>query len=127
MAFSFASSFNQKKIFDIDTSNFEYRKLEDLFKENSVDNPELGEVCDTIFPVRGVYINSKSMYDPQPTVATDDCYINFPAHMYEAAVDILRDPRAINAINAGKVGFKIEKYFQKRFQKDCYTAVWVDM
>lgn len=127
MAYSFASSYNVKKLFDIDTSDFEYHKLEELFEENSVENPELGTVCDKIFPVRGVYINSKSMFDPQPTIATDDCYVNFPAHMYQAAVDILRDPRAISAINSGKVGFKIEKYYQKRFQKDCYTATWVDM
>lgn len=127
MAFSFANSYNTKKIFDIDTSDFEYKKLEDLFNEYSVENPELGLVCDHVFPVKGVYINTKSMFDPQPTIATDSFYVNFPAHMYKGAVDILNDPRAISAINAGKVGFRIEKYYQKRFDKDCYSAIWVDM
>lgn len=126
MAYSFASSFNQKKLFDVDTSEYDYKKLEELFEENKIDNPELGEVCDRVFPVCGVYINSKSMFDPQPTVATDECYVNFPAHMYQAACNILNDPRAITAINSGKVGFRIEKYYQKRFEKFCYTAIWVD-
>lgn len=127
MAFSFATSYNQKKVFNVDTSEYEYIKLEELFKENSVDNPELGEVCDRIFPVKGIYINNKSMFDPQPVIATDECYVNFPAHMYQAAVDILNDPRAISAINNGKVGFRIEKYTQKRFEKECYSPIWVDM
>lgn len=128
MAFSFSNSYNTKKIFDIDTSDFEYKKLEELWEENSViPDGETEEVCTTVFPVRGLYLNNKSMYDPQPTAALDDCYVNLPAHMYKMAVDILNDPRAIAAINQGKVGFTIERYYQKRFQKQCYSVTWVDM
>lgn len=126
MAFSFASSFNTKRLFDIDTSDFDYVKLEELWKEHSqVVNGE--EECTKVFPVRGVYLNKKSMYEPQPVVATEDCYVNLPANMFDSALEILSDPRAIAAINQGKVGFQIEKYYQKRYQKDCYSAIWVDM
>lgn len=128
MAFSFSSEFNSKKIFNVDTSAYEYKKLEDLWKENSYIPDGLDEeVCDKIFPVCGLYLNEKSIYDPQPTVATDECYVNFPAFMYKTAVDILADPRAIRAINDGKVGFQITRYEQKRFGKICYSAEWVDM
>ena len=67
------------------------------------------------------------MFDPQPVVATDECYVNLPAGMFDSALEILSDPRAIQAINSGKVGFQIEKYFQKRYQKECYSVHWVDM
>lgn len=128
MAFSFASSFNTKRLFNVDTSEYEYKKLEELWEEYSlIPDGSDEEICDKIFPVMGVYINDKSMFDPQPTVATDECYVNFPAHMYQAACDILNDPRAISAINQGKVGFRINRYEQKRFQKICYSAEWVDL
>lgn len=125
MAFSFASSFNTKRLFDIDTSDFEYKKLEELWNENS-DIVEEEEVCTKVFPVCGLYLNRKSMYDPQPVVATDECYVNLPANMFDSALEILSDPRAIKAINDGKVGFQIDKYYQKRYEKYCYSVIWVD-
>lgn len=125
MAFSFASSFNTKRLFDIDTSDFEYKKLEELWNENS-DIVAEEEVCTKVFPVCGLYLNRKSMYDPQPVVATDECYVNLPANMFDSALEILSDPRAIKAINDGKVGFLIDKYYQKRYEKYCYSVIWVD-
>ena len=125
MAFSFASSFNTKRLFDIDTSDFEYKKLEELWNENSEIVAE-EEVCTKVFPVCGLYLNKKSMYDPQPVVATDECYVNLPANMFDSALEILSDPRAITAINHGKVGFQIDKYYQKRYEKYCYSVIWVD-
>lgn len=126
MAFSFASSFNTKKLFNVDTSDYEYKKLEELWNDNS-EIVEDEEVCNKVFPVLGLYLNKKSMFEPQPVVATDECYVNLPAGMFDSALEILSDPRAIQAINAGKVGFQIEKYFQKRYQKECYSVHWVDM
>ena len=126
MSFSFASSFNTKKLFNVDTSDYEYKKLEELWNENS-EIIEDEEVCNKVFPVLALYLNKKSMFEPQPVVATDECYVNLPASMFDSALEILSDPRAIQAINSGKVGFQIEKYFQKRYQKDCYSINWIDM
>lgn len=137
MAFSFANSYNTKKIFDIDTSDFEYCSLEELFEENASEQPILDEngdetgetesVCIEQFKIYGLYINDKSMFDPQPIVALADRYVNLPAHLYKTAVEILNNPRAIDAINRGHVGFTIEKYYQKRYNKECYSINWVDM
>lgn len=137
MAFSFANSYNTKKIFDIDTSEFEYCSLEELFKENASEQPLLDDegnatgetemVCNEQFKIYGLYINDKSMYDPQPIVALADRYVNLPAHLYKTAVEILNTPRAIDAINKGHVGFTIEKYYQKRYNKECFSVNWVDM
>lgn len=137
MAFSFANSYNTKKIFDIDTSDFEYCSLEELFKENASEEPVIDEngeatgetelVCNEEFKIYGLYINEKSMFDPQPIVALADRYVNLPSFMYKTACEILNSPRAIDAINKGHVGFTIEKYYQKRYNKDCYSVNWVDM
>lgn len=137
MAFSFANSYNTKKIFDIDTTDFEYCSLEELFEENASEEPVIGEdgeatgetalVCNEQFKIYGLYINDKSMFDPQPIVALADRYVNLPSFMSKTACDILNNPRAIDAINKGHVGFTIGKYFQKKYQKECYKIEWVDM
>lgn len=137
MAFSFSNKYNPKKIFDIDTSDFEYCSLEELFEENKstipvtdeagVETGDLEEVCTQKFKVYALEISDKSIYGPHPIVALDDRYVNLPAHLCKVAVDILADPRAIDAINKGHVGFEIEKYFQKRYMKECFTIKWVDM
>lgn len=137
MAFSFANSYNTKKIFDIDTSDFEYCSLEELFEENASEQPLINDdgeatgetelTCTEQFKIYGLYINDKSMFDPQPIVALEDRYVNLPAHLYKTACEILNNPRAIDAIRKGHVGFTIEKYYQKRHKKDCYSINWVDM
>lgn len=114
--FSFASKFNTERLFDIDTSNFEYRNLEEVYESD-----------DEVFPVRGIYINTKGKFGDRPVIATDECYVNLPAHLLDTAREILNDTRAVQAINAGEVGFTIYAYEQRRFGKTCYSIRWVDM
>jgi hypothetical protein len=40
---------------------------------------------------------------------------------------MLHDRLAIDAINEGKCGFRIERYFQKRYNKECYSVQWIDI
>lgn len=117
MGFSF-EKFNKEKLFDIDTSDFEYTDLESLYKKHGE-----GEV----YRVRGLYLGTKSLYDPEtPLLATDSEYVNLPVHQLNEVKAMLGDRRAIEAINAGEAGFTIECYYQKRFKKNCYAAHWVD-
>jgi hypothetical protein len=119
--FSFSKKFNTEKLFNIETEEFDYMSLEDLANAsaNSEEPP--------VFVIRGIYINRKSLYDPAPVVALDDTYVNLPSHLLPACEQILHDRLAIDAINQGKCGFRIEKYHQKRFNKDCYSIEWVDI
>ena len=114
--FSFSKRYNKEKAFAIDTSTFEYASLEEIYEND-----------EKVYPVRGVYINEKSLYDPAPVVATDEYYVNLPAHMVDECRDMLADRQAISAINRGLVGFTIYKYHQARYNKDCYSVKWVDL
>lgn len=115
--YSFAK-FNKERLFDIDTTEFDYVDLEDLYNKN-------GEGA--VYQVRGLYIGTKSNYDPEtPILATNEEYVNLPVHQLAEVKAMLADKRAIEGINAGNCGFKIEKYYQKRFKKDCYAAIWGD-
>lgn len=120
MAFSFAKQYNSRKLFDVDTTEFEYLNLEELFVQTGSD-PQL------IHEVKGVYINTKGKFDDSPVLATEHCYVNLPSHLTEVCRLMLDDERAIIAINNGKVGFKITKYLQKKYNKTCYSVEWCDM
>ena len=115
--FSFASEYNKERQFDIDTTNFEYFNLDDIFDGDET----------RVFPCNGIYISTKGYYGKHPVVAMDDKYVNLPQHMMDMCVDILNDKRAVKAINDGKVGFTIYKYIQKRFGTECYSIRWVDI
>ena len=119
--FSFSKKFNTEKLFNIETEDFEYMSLEDLAKATASSEEPV------VFIIRGVYINRKSLYDPSPVVALDDCYVNLPSHLLPACEEMLHDRLAVDAINQGRCGFRIEKYFQKRYQRECYSVEWVDI
>lgn len=116
MAFSVAKKYNSQKIFTVDTENFEYKSLEDLFIDE-----------ETVYVVKGVYINKKGNFGEESVLALDDSYVNIPSHLVETCKEMIDDRRAVDAINAGEVGFTIYKYYQKRYNKDCYSIKWVDI
>lgn len=115
MAFNFAR-FNKERLFNIDTTSFEYTNLEQLYNEAGPD---------AIHKVTALYIGTKSIYDEEaPVLATDSEYVNLPVHQLAEVKEMLADRRAIAAINNGECGFKIEEYYQARFKKNCYVARW---
>lgn len=135
MAFSISKKYNKEKLFKINTDGFEYISLEDLYKEREsnvlvedFEDPEKVKeiVEETIYQVRGIYINTKGLYDDAPVVALDSAYVNLPAHMTQICREILSDPQAIAAINAGRVGFTIYEYEKPQYHKTCYSVRWVD-
>ena len=110
--------FNNTRKFDIDTTNFSYYSLEDLFESD-------GEGQEYV--IRGLYINTKGLYDPAPVAALDDKYVNLPAHLITTVEQILDDPRAVQAIKDGHCGFKIRQYEKAKYNKMCYTIDWLDI
>lgn len=110
------SKFNKERLFTVDTSDFDYTSLEDLYNANGAN--EVYKLC-------GAYIGTKSLYDPEaPMIATDKEYVNLPVHQLSEIKAMLADKQAIKAINDGEAGFVIDSFYQKRFQKTCYVARW---
>lgn len=110
--------FNRERKFTVDTSDFEYRSLRELYAENG---------ADYLYLLKGLYIGTKSLYDPEvPIVATDECYVNIPVFQLDEVKEILADPMAVKAINNDQAGFRIEEYEQKRYGATCYKVVWCD-
>ena len=119
--------FNKERLFNIDTSDFDYIKPEEVYGALLAQcDGDINEVETTPIPVRGVYISTKSKYGLQPQIATDDSYISLPHHMLEQCQMLLQDPKAIAGINEGKCCVYIRAYTQKRFNKTCYTFEFAD-
>lgn len=118
---TFASKFNKVR-FGIDTSNFEYIKLSDIF------NSEKDGGNDVVHPINGIFVHSsKNGLGDSPVIIDADAkkLVNLPSHMTETAREILADDEAVEAINNGKVGYTIYEY--ESHGKKCYSISFVDL
>lgn len=117
---SFASRHAKGSIFECNTDGFEYKKLEELYKEAGADHEH---------QLQGLYINRKSEYGDAPVAITTDCFVNLPQYMLDECAEILKSENDINDIKAGKVGFKVETYEKElnKKKKLCYGIRWIDI
>lgn len=113
--FSFAASYNGGHVFDIDTSNFEFCKLADLY----TDKP-------TVYALNGLWCND-GKYGRQGVLICAELgkLVNAPMHYTSTIEAILKNPAAVNAINSGKVGFSVYKYTTKN--RECYGIRFKDV
>ena len=117
---SFAQKYNKGNIiFDIDIIDFNFIKLEDIYSLYGKN----------VIKVDGLYINKKSNYDPHPVAINieEKMLIDLPQHMTETVEEILKDSESISLIKRGCVGLRAQKYTDKKYQKTCYGAEWVDL
>lgn len=118
MAFSFANRFN-KTSFGIDTTDFSYTKLSDLY------NSREDGGGDVVHVINGLFVH-KSKLGESPVIidAGRKLLVNFPAHTAETIKEILSDSESIQAIKDDKVGYTIYEY--ESHGKKCYGINFVD-
>lgn len=92
-----------------------FRKLEELFEEDS----------EVIYPVRALYINTKSKFGDAPVAVSDNMKINLPSHMLRSVNEIMEDEEAVFLINHGKIGITPYKY--EKDGKEYFGARWADI
>lgn len=116
---SFASKFN-RTTFDIDTTDFQYTKLADIF------NSENGGGTDVIHDINGIYVH-KSQLGDSPVIIDEKNkrLVNLPSHTAETVREILADDEAVQTIKDGKVGYTIYEY--ESHGKKCYSISFVDL
>lgn len=111
----FASKFN-KTVFTVNTKDFTFTKLSDLYAANG---------DDVVYKLDGLYINRGKLGE-QPIFICGELkqLVNIPAHLTKTAKDILADDEAIQAIKDGKAGFTIYEY--ESHGRKCYSVKFVD-
>jgi hypothetical protein len=120
---SFAQK-HKKGVIDwgIDTKDFEYFKLSDLYEMNGKDE---------VYVLKGVFINKNKPekqlkeYGASPVGILEDKLINLPNHMLEEVEGILKDEEDITSIMNGEARFKIREY--EKFSKKCYGIDWQEV
>lgn len=116
---SFASKFN-KTTFGIDTTDFQYTKLADIFNSES-------EGCkNVVHKINGLYVH-KSQLGDRPVIIDEENkrLVNLPNHTAETVREILADDEAVQTIKDGKVGYTIYEY--ESHGKKCYSISFVDL
>ena len=100
---SFAHKHNSNvNLFNYQTpKSHKYYSLSDLATDNGLDK---------VYKVMALFINTKSRYGNAPVIVTDNELVNVPSHLLETFDNIFKDLDSVNAINEGKVGFKIYAY-----------------
>lgn len=116
---SFASKFN-KTTFGIDTADFQYTKLADIF------NSEYEGGKDVVHIISGLYVH-KSQLGDSPVIIDEvnKRLVNMPSHTAETVREILADDEAVQTIKDGKVGYTIYEY--ESHGKKCYSISFVDL
>lgn len=87
---------------------------------------ELGET-NTPFIILTMWINTKGKFGAHPVIATADGLVDFPNAMTVTVREMIKDDEVIEAVNNGKLGFTIRKYHTNKYNRDAYTADFVDL
>lgn len=115
---SFASKHNKGAIdWGIDSNEFPFVKRDEAFKENA----------EAVHTLLGIYINTKGNFNDHPVAICDGYKVDLPDYMTEEVREILKSEEDVETIKAGKVGFKLEEYVDKKYKKTCYGVKWVDI
>lgn len=110
------SRFNHNNIFDVDTKDFKWVDLKTLFNTDP----------DKEYTLLGLFTKG-SKFGKEPDAIINGFKVNLPRHLLDTVNDMLDDNQVIEAIKAGKVGFKIYSYHSNTYNKDAYSVTWLDL
>ena len=106
----------------INTENFEYFKLQDLYEMNGADEK---------YVLKGVFINKNKPekqlkeFGVSPVAILEDKLVNLPNHMADEIEAIMKDEEDIQSILNGEAVFKIREY--ESHGKKCYGVDWQEV
>lgn len=116
---SFASKYN-KVSFGIDTTNFGYVKLADIY------NSKKEGGADVIHKIDGMFVHKSQLGDSPVIIDADNKrMVNLPSHTADTVREICADQQAVQEIIDGKVGYTIYEY--ESHGKKCYSIRFVDL
>lgn len=96
-----------------------YKKLEDLYDSKHADK---------VYPVYGLFINTKGAYGEQAIACTENSIIiNLPSHLVDVVKKMREDSELTEAINDDRFGLKITTYQRNGQRRTFYSVEWVDI
>lgn len=114
----FNENFSHEKKFTYNSDGLPFCSLKELVTENGMDK---------IYAVHEVFVYDAKLGE-RAAMVTDGLIVNLPNHMISDVKKILAKQEYIDAINAGKCGFKPSTYEDKKFNSGiCYSGTFVDV
>ena len=112
------SRFNNTNVFGIDTTNYKYISLKELFDTDP----------DAQYKALGFFVNTKGKFGPEPNAIIDNkLIVNLPRHLLETVNELLDDDKYIEYIKQGHVAFTVYQYHSNKYNKDAYSVTWLDI
>ena len=112
------SRFNNTNVFGIDTTNYKYVDLKEMFDTDP----------DARHKVLGFFVNTKGKFGPEPNAIIDNkLIVNLPRHLLETVNELLDDNKYIEYIKQGHVAFTVYQYHSNKYNKDAYSVTWLDI
>lgn len=115
----FASRLNHV-VFDVDTKDFKWVKLEELYNSDP----------DNVYTVLGVSKNNRSKYGTEPIAIIKGFLVNLPRHLLDDVDKILDDDEFIDYVKQGHLGFKVYAYSKddsKGKENTYFSVQWIDL
>ena len=94
------SRFNNTNVFGIDTTNYKYVDLKEMFDTDP----------DARHKVLGFFVNTKGKFGPEPNAIIDNkLIVNLSRHLLETVNELLDDNKYIEYIKQGHVAFTVDR------------------
>lgn len=118
---NFARRHNRGNLFDIDTTDYTYTSPAELYSGY--------RGTDMIYTVGGLYLNKKSKFGVGAVAILPEVrmMLNLPSHMVNEVEEILGNSEDVDDIRNGRVGITLEKYYSRKYSRDCIGIRWVDI
>ena len=111
---SFNKNSFEKIEWNIDTKNFKFKKLSDIFNAGV-----------KVITVYGFFFTKSENYGLQPIAIAKDCLVNLPTHKKDIISDMLKNHDVVDAIKRGECSLRIREY-QSKYNKTCYDFDFID-
>lgn len=103
----------EKIDWEVNTDNFEYKSLKELFESGVKE-----------LTIKGFFF-SKSDFGLQANAITDSFFVNLPKDKNETIQEILKEKDCISSIKNGECKILIRDYHSKKYNKQCFTFDFV--
>ena len=103
----------EKIEWNIDTKNFGFKKIKDIYEETNV------------VQVFGFFFTKSENYGLQPIAITHDCLVNLPTHKKDIISDMLKNADCVKAIKNGECSLKLREY-KSKYNKTCYDFDFIN-
>lgn len=107
-----------KALFDVDFEKLGWITMEDMYNADR---------DGTVYTLTGLFINTKSKYGPRPYVSTDKYLVDLPQHRLQDIESMLTLPDIIQQVRDGKAGIMIRPYISKKYDKECFDVIFINL